>query len=130
MLKPNTQVRTWIGTREDPQYIYGTIAGTIIEPNTQELLYKVEWDGGGFDYLGDYELEVVNNSALEQAINDAWYAMDGTHGADIHAFCILTGDYEVKDIFDEEGYCVDLAKVVTRTNLQDACAVLGIEFKF
>jgi hypothetical protein len=68
MFKPNTQVRTWIGTREDPQYIYGTIASAIIEPNTKELLYKVEWDEGGFDYLGDYELEVCGDTATTSPI--------------------------------------------------------------
>lgn len=63
MLKPGTKVRTTVGSRDARYYIYGTIANAIIEPNTKELLYKVEWDEGGFDYLGDYELEVCEESS-------------------------------------------------------------------
>lgn len=60
MLKPSTQVRTLNGGKLCGYwYAYGTIAGTYTEPNTHELLYKVEWNEGDFDYLGDYELELV-----------------------------------------------------------------------
>ena len=58
-MKNGTKVRTIVGSRDARYYIYSTIAGTYIEPNTHELLYKVQWNEGGFDYLGDYELELV-----------------------------------------------------------------------
>lgn len=57
MLKIGTRVRTWTGTRENPVYIYGTVAGH--HETAEETLCKVDWDGGGYDYLGDYELETV-----------------------------------------------------------------------
>lgn len=59
MFKPGTQVRTWTGTRDNPNYIYGTVTESVYLEHTQELLYKVEWDEGGHDFLGDYELEII-----------------------------------------------------------------------
>lgn len=62
MLTIGTYVRTWCGTRDNKYYVYGTIVDTIYLKATDELLYQVQWDEGGFDYLGDYELEVVSHN--------------------------------------------------------------------
>ena len=49
-----TRVKTRCGSHENPYWEYGIITD-IIDADT----YKVEWDGGGYDYLCDFELEEV-----------------------------------------------------------------------
>lgn len=56
MIKIGDRIRTKCGSSKNPVWIYGTVTATHKDdPN----LYRVEWGGGGYDYLYDFEMEVI-----------------------------------------------------------------------
>lgn len=59
MLNPGTRVRTRCGGHEvGYRWEYGTIA-CAVDYDHGNNEYRVNWDDGGYDYLFDFELEVV-----------------------------------------------------------------------
>lgn len=56
---PGTRVRTRCGgTEMGYWWDYGTVA-VAVDCDHGNTEYRVNWDGGGYDYLCDFELEVV-----------------------------------------------------------------------
>lgn len=58
MFELNMEVKTKCGYFDNPYYAYGKIA-EIVSVDDGCVLYKIDWNEGGYDYLYDFELEVA-----------------------------------------------------------------------
>lgn len=56
MFNIGQHIKTRIGSRENPEWAYGRIVG-ILDDDGYVCAYEIEWDGGGYDVLGDDEIE-------------------------------------------------------------------------
>lgn len=56
MIKIGDKVRTKCGSSLNPYWVYGVVTATHKDDNN---LYKVEYGGGSYDYLYDFEMEGI-----------------------------------------------------------------------
>lgn len=50
------RVRTKVGSFDNPEYVYANIAAIIANDNGN-ILYRLNYDEGGYDYMYDFEIE-------------------------------------------------------------------------